>query len=136
MRLSVKFAVYYVVAFAVFIVNTVFFIGDQFFYTLEDLPELKEGQTAVYSAFSPDLKKSAVCYTVETPEGSAVRVELVTYDDEINIDKKENIYWEVGKESVIIGWVDENTITIDSRTLDLNKNQTYDSRRVVSLRGK
>ncbi len=136
MKSSVKFAVYYVVAFVIFMVNIAFFIGDQFFYTLKDLPETKEGQKPVYSAFSPDLKKSAVCYTVETPEGNAVRVELVTYDEEINIAEKENIYWEVGKDSVIIGWVDENTITIDSKTLDLSKNQTYDSRRVVSLRGK
>ena len=136
MKLSFKFAVYYVVAFVIFTINMAFFIGDQFFYSLKDLPDLQEGQTAVYSAFSPDLQKSAVCYTVETPEGNAVCVELVTYDEDTNIADKENIYWEVGKDSVIIGWVDENTITIDSNTLDLSKNQTFDSRRVVSLRGK
>lgn len=135
MKKSLKLVVYYVTAFVVILLNVIFFISDQFFYSLEDLPS-KEGQTAVFSALSPDNKKTAKCYSVNTPKGPAVLVELITHDMETNIEKQENIYWEVGKERVMIGWVDENTIIIDSKTLDLSKNQTFDSRRVVSLRGK
>lgn len=132
MKSSFKIALYYAVAFIVFMANLVLFIGDQFFYSLDDLPTSEETQTSVYSAFSPDIKKSAVCYHVKTPEGSAVRVELLTFDENVNIKSRENIYWQVGKEKVIIGWIDENTITIDSMTLDLSENQTYDSRRMIS----
>lgn len=133
MKTKIKFTAYYLVAFVIFLVNMGFFIRDQLFFSLKDLPMAQEGEKAVYSAFSPDLNKVAECYTVRTPEGNAVRVELVTYDEQINVKERENIYWEVGKENVIIGWVDSNIITIDSRTLDLSKNETYDSRRMASF---
>ncbi len=133
MKEKVKYIVYYCVVFAVFMINIVFFVKDQLFFSLNDLPKAQEGEAAVYSAFSPDLNKVAECYTVNTPEGVAVRVELVTYDENVNITDRENIYWEVGKDKVIIGWIDSDIITIDSRTLDLSKNETYDSRRISSL---
>ncbi|MBE6728763.1 MAG: hypothetical protein E7568_00845 [Ruminococcaceae bacterium] len=133
MKSTVKFTVYYLIAFVIFIVNLGFFVGDQMFFSINDLPKALEGESASYSAFSPDLKKVAECYTVNTPEGSAVRVELVTYDDNVNVADRKNIYWEVGKETVIIGWVDSNTITIDSKTLDLSRNQTYDCRKMASF---
>ena len=132
MKLKIKFAVYYIITFLVFAFNIGFFVSDQLFFKMSDLPAAKDGEEPVYSALSPDLTKSAECYTVTTPEGTAVRVELVTYDEDINVKERENIYWEVGKDSVIIGWVDENNITIDSRTLNLSENETYDSRRVTS----
>lgn len=133
MKSSLRFIVYYLIVFAVFTANIVFFVKDQLFFSLKDLPQAQEGEVAVYSAFSPDLNKVAECYTVNTPEGVAVRVELVTYDENVNVSDRENIYWEVGKDNVIIGWIDSDIITIDSRTLDLSKNETYDSRRIASL---
>ena len=133
MKTRIKFTAYYLVALIIFLVNLGFFIKDQLFFSLKDLPMIQEGETAVYSAFSPDLTKVAECYTVKTPEGNAVKVELVTYDEQINVKERENIYWEVGKENVIIGWIDSDIITIDSRTLDLSKNETYDSRRMASF---
>ncbi len=133
MKSKLKYVVYYLIVFAVFMANIVFFVKDQLFFSLKDLPQAQEGEAAVYSAFSPDLNRVAECYTVNTPEGVAVRVELVTYDENVNVSDRENIYWEVGKENVIIGWIDSDIITIDSRTLDLSKNETYDSRRIASL---
>ncbi|MEE0945236.1 MAG: DUF5412 family protein [Acutalibacteraceae bacterium] len=133
MKSKLKYTIYYLVVFAVFLANIVFFVKDQLFFSIKDLPGAQQGEEAVYSAFSPDLNKVAECYTVTTPQGVAVRVELVTYDENVNVIDKENIYWEVGKESVIIGWVTSDIITIDSRTLDLSKNETYDSRRIATL---
>ncbi|MBR2042960.1 MAG: hypothetical protein IJ946_01320 [Clostridia bacterium] len=131
MKTLTKYAVYYVLVFAVFAANMFFYVKDHFFYTMNDLPE---GQY-LYSSMSPDSNHSAEVYRIETPEGRAIRVELRTFDfsnKENIVSSEKNIYWEVNKSVVTVGWENNDVITIDNRTLDLSLGQTYDSRRITT----
>lgn len=117
----------------VFAVNIFFCIKDRFFYNMEDLPK---GQY-LYSSMSPDSTRSAEVYRIETPEGRAIRVELRTFDfsnEENIVSQEKNIYWEVDKSVVTIGWEDSDIILIDNRMLNLSEGQTYDSRRITTDR--
>lgn len=131
MKTLTKYAVYYLFVFAVFAANMFFYVKDQFFYTINDLPE---GQY-LYSSMSPDNTRSAEVYRIETPEGRAIRVELRTFDfsnEENIVSSEKNIYWEVNKSVVTVGWEDNDVITIDNRVLDLSLGQTYDSRKITT----
>lgn len=118
----------YVLCTFVVLFNTVFFIKDQFFYSMKNLPQ---GQF-VYSSLSPSGTKSALFYRVDTPEGKAARIELVEFDDDMSVKKQCNIYWEVGKSSVAVSWESDDVLTVDDKTLDVSKNNVYDCRRRVN----
>jgi hypothetical protein len=97
---------------------------------MEDLPE---GQF-LYSSMSPDNTRSAEVYRIDTPRGNAIRIELRNFDfsDKENVVSEErNIYWAVNKSVVTVGWEDNNIVTVDTRTLDVSKGETYDSRRIT-----
>lgn len=130
MKSSLKYAVYYFFVFAVFMANIFFYVKDRFFYTMEDLPE---GQF-LYSSMSPDNTRSAEVYRIDTPKGTAVRVELRTFNfsDKINVVSQEkNVYWEINKSVVTVGWEDNNIVNIDSKSLDVSTGETYDSRKIT-----
>lgn len=118
----------YVLCTFVVLFNVVFFIKDQFFYSMKSLPQ---GQF-VYSSLSPSGTKSALFYRVDSPEGNAVRVELVEFDTDMSVKEQKNIYWEVGKRSVAISWDNDDAITVDNMLLDVSAGETYDSRRKTS----
>lgn len=131
MKSLTKYAIYYVLVFLIFAANMFFFVKDQFFYTIEDLPD---GQY-LYSSMSPDSTRSAEVYRIDTPEGCAIRVEVRTFDfnnQENVVSNEKNVYWEVGKSVVTVGWEDNNIINIDSRTLNILDGETYDSRRITT----
>lgn len=130
MKSSLKYLIYYFLVFAVFITNIFFCVKDRFFYTLEDLPE---GQF-LYSSMSPDNTRSAEVYRIDTPKGSAVRVEVRSFnfsDKENVVSDEKNIYWAVNKSVVTVGWEDNNLVTIDTKILDVSKGETYDSRKIT-----
>ena len=130
MKSSLKYAIYYFLVFAVVITNIFFYVKDRFFYTLADLPE---GQF-LCSSMSPDNNRSAEVYRIDTPRGCAIRVEVKSFDlsnKENVVSEEKNIYWEIDKSVVTVGWEDNNIVTIDNKTLDLSKGETYDSRRIT-----
>lgn len=131
MKSFTKYAIYYILVFLIFAANMFFYVKDQFFYTMEALPE---GQY-LYSSMSPDSLRSAEVYRIDTPKGRAIRVEVRTFDfaNEKNIVSNEkNVYWEVDKSVVTVGWEDNDIITIDSHILNISKGETYDSRRITT----
>ncbi len=109
--------------------NIFFFVKDQLFFSIEDVPK---GEF-IYSAMSPSGNKTAQFYRVNSPEGVAARVEVLVFDESKDEVKKNNIYWEIGKSNVTISWVDDNIITIDEAPLDLANGDTYDCRRKTSF---
>ncbi len=130
MKSFTKYAIYYIFVFLIFAANLFFYVKDQFFYTMEALPE---GQY-LYSSMSPDSSRSAEVYRIDTPEGCAIRIEVRTFDfsnEENIVSSEKNVYWEVGKSVVTVGWEDNNIITIDSRTLNIAEGESYDSRRIT-----
>lgn len=130
MKSSLKYAIYYFFVFAVVITNIFFYVKDRFFYTLADLPE---GQF-LCSSMSPDNNRSAEVYRIDTPRGCAIRVEVKSFDlsnKENVVSEEKNIYWEIDKSVVTVGWEDNNIVTIDNKTLDLSKGETYDSRKIT-----
>lgn len=131
MKSFTKYGIYYILVFLIFAANMFFYVKDQFFYTMEDLPE---GQY-LYSAMSPDSSRSAEVYRIDTPEGRAIRVEVRTFDfsnEENIVSSEKNVYWEVNKSVVTVGWEDNDIITIDSRILNISEGDTYDSRRITT----
>lgn len=121
--------VLYAVALVVVLFNSFFYLKDQLFFQMKDLPE---GELN-YSVLSPFGDRSVSVYRVDTPEGSAVRVQLVEFNDQQEETKRENIYWEVGKTNVMVGWADNRTLTVDDYPLDLTVGDTYDCRRKTSF---
>lgn len=131
MKSFTKYAVYYILVFLIFAANMFFYVKDQFFYTMEALPE---GQY-LYSSMSPDSSRSAEVYRIDTPKGRAIRVEVRTFDfanEENIVSNEKNVYWEVNKSVVTVGWEDNDIITIDSHILNISEGETYDSRRITT----
>lgn len=131
MKSFTKYAVYYILVFLIFAANMFFYVKDQFFYTMEALPE---GQY-LYSSMSPDSSRSAEVYRIDTPKGRAIRVEVRTFDfanEENIVSNEKNVYWEVDKSVVTVGWEDNDIITIDSHILNISEGETYDSRRITT----
>ncbi len=131
MKSFTKYIIYYVLVFLIFAVNMFFYVKDQFFYNMEDLPE---GQY-LYSSMSPDSSRSAEVYRIDTPRGKAIRVEVRTFDfsnKENIVSSEENVYWEVNKSVVTVGWEDNDIITVDSHILNISEGDTFDSRRITT----
>ena len=136
MKSSVKFAVYYIIAVVVFLANLGFFVKDQMYFSMDDLPPHQAG-TFLYSSMCPDGVRSAEVYRIDTPAGSAVKVQLHTpgFATETGKDQIKNIYWQVDKSTVMVGWNNENPdiITVGDVTLNLAEGETFDSRRIASF---
>ena len=131
MKSFTKYIIYYVLVFLIFAGNMFFYVKDQFFYNMEDLPE---GQY-LYSSMSPDNSRSAEVYRIDTPRGKAIRVEVRTFDfsnEENIVSSEENVYWEVNKSVVTVGWEDNDIITVDSHILNISEGDTFDSRRITT----
>ena len=125
MRKSKLFICLYILCAVVVLINSFFFIKDEFFYDIENLPEGK----FVFSSLSPLGDKTALLYCVETPQGQAVRVELVEFNTDMTVKREKNIYWEIGKNSVTIYWENDKQIVIDGVVLNISKNEVFDGRR-------
>lgn len=118
------FLAIYILCVIVVLFNSFFFIKDEFFYDMNCLPQGK----FVFSSLSPNGDRSVLLYSVESPKGNAVRVELVNFDTDMSVKEQKNIYWETGKSSLTIGWEDNNRVIIDTVLLDISKNEVYDCR--------
>ncbi len=111
------------VTFLITILNMSLFISDSFSYNLNDLPT---GEF-LYSSMSPSGDKTLKLYKVDSPLGKAVRGELVTIDEKGEIVTR-NIYWNIGIETAVTGWIDENNVSIDGTSINTSSKDYYDCR--------
>ncbi|MBQ0110730.1 MAG: hypothetical protein KBS41_02235 [Oscillospiraceae bacterium] len=107
------------------IVNLAFNIYNSFFYNLDDLPQGK----FLFPSFSPDLKTLNI-YKVDCPTlGKAVRGELSYEENGKKVTK--NIYWEIGTDTAIVSWVDNDTVLINGNNVKIDSG--FDSRRKITI---
>ena len=108
------------------LVNLGFNIYNSLFYDLNNLPEGK----FLHSTLSQFDFKTLKIYEVNCPTlGKAVRGE-VCYEEDGKVYSK-NIYWEIGAETAIVTWIDQNTVSINYNNVDINYG--YDSRRNITI---
>lgn len=131
MRKSVKFAIYYLVAFLVFTANIVFCIKDRFYYSIEDLPE---GIYLYDASMSPSTKYTARAYKVTTPEGNGVRVAVTEIDSQTGEEvKTRNVYWKVDQSIVTLSWDEKKDILyVDSMMINVAGGESYDCREIAT----
>lgn len=117
--------------FAVSIINMVFGIRDSFFYNINDLPS---GEF-LYSSLSPSGDRTVKFYKIDSVLGKAVRGELVTVDEQGRAVSK-NVYWNIGTQNVVSGWMDDNCISIDGEIIDTSINDYFDCREELKIDNK
>lgn len=103
--------------------NLVFTIKDTFFDNIESLPQ---GEF-LYSSLSPDGENTVSLYKVKMPGGFAIRGAAV-HLDENGVKTERNIFWQLGSDSAIVGWVSDNTVSINDQIVNVESNVVYDSR--------
>lgn len=105
------------------VVNLGFILKDTFFDNIETLPE---GEF-LYSSLSPDGENTVSVYKVKMPGGFAIRGAAVSLDS--NGKKQErNIFWQLGSDSAIVGWISNNTVSINDHIVNVSSGMVYDSR--------
>ncbi len=105
------------------VVNLGFILKDTFFDNIETLPE---GEF-LYSSLSPDGENTVSVYKVKMPGGFAIRGAAVSLDS--NGKKQErNIFWQLGSDSAIVGWISNNTVSINDHIVNISSGMVYDSR--------
>ena len=111
--------------------NLVFAIRDSFFYNMDDLPY---GEF-LYSSMSPSGERTVKFYKVESVMGNAVRGEVVSTDEKGNSTHR-NIYWKIGPSTVVSGWLDDASISIDGDVVNTSTNDFFDCRRELNINNK
>jgi len=81
-------------------------------------------ESLLESSQSPDGRYYLEAY--RTNPGATVDFSVKVY--RVNNDKKELIYFVYHESEVTINWIDDNTVSINGRSLDLSKNEKYDKR--------
>lgn len=122
MRIRMVLAGLALVTLLVTVCNSVFMVYDDFFYTIDDLPEGR----IVTSVPSPDGTKAIEVYSVNNSLGDGIRCS-VKYND----GTSRNIYWQTDCTQTDVRWVNSNYfVDINGQTLHI-ESQTYDSRKVI-----
>lgn len=122
MRIKTVLAGLALVTLLVTVCNSVFMVYDDFFYTIEDLPEGR----MVTSVPSPDGTKAIEVYSVNNSLGDGIRCS-VKYND----GTSRNIYWQTDCTQTDVRWANSNYfVDINGQTLHI-ESQTYDSRKVI-----
>ena len=123
MKKNIIFPIVYLLAFLVVVANLVFIVKDAFF---DDLNSLPEGEF-LYSSMAPDNNTTISVYRVSAPFGNAVRAECLLLSETGTVSKR-NVFWQTGTETAIVGWLDNNTVTINSKNINLLNGEIFDSR--------
>lgn len=121
------FEAYYFITLAIVIVNSIFFVKDSFFFSMNDLPS----GSLQYSVSSPNNKFSVSVYKVENNLGTAVRVEAVKTDRKKY--KARNIFWQTDITDVTLQWIDGDVIVINEVPINIADGGYYDCRRGMSI---
>lgn len=111
--------------------NLVFAVRDSFFYDIEDLPS---GEF-LYSSMSPSGERTVKFYKVESVMGNAVRGEVISSDKKGNSVSR-NIYWKIGPSTVVSGWLDDASISIDGDVVNTSTDDFFDCRRELNISNK
>ena len=121
------FEAYYFITLAIVIVNSIFFVKDSFFFSMNDLPS----GSLQYSVSSPNNKFSVSVYKVKNNLGTAVRVEAVKTDRKKY--KARNIFWQTDITDVTLQWIDGDVIVINEVPINIADGGYYDCRRGMSI---
>lgn len=108
---------------AVSLVNIAFTVKDSYFDNIEYLPE---GEF-LYSSMSPDGETTVSIYKVSGMKRSAIRGAVVSVNEQGEREER-NIFWQVGTDNALSGWVDNTTISINDKEVDVLSGGWYDSR--------
>lgn len=114
---KVFFRTLYVLTLLIVIVNTAFAVNDSLSPDINDLPE----GTLCASYPSPDGYARIDIYSVSCDLGSGVKGVYVTGNE------NKNIFWQTGKTTAYVRWIDGSNAVIDNVALDI-KNEVFDSR--------
>ena len=107
--------------------NLGFNFKDSYFDNIEVLPK---GEF-LYSSMSPSGETTVSVYKVAVPAGSAIRGAVVSVDEQGNKQER-NIFWEIGTDNAMAGWVNIDTISINNHLVYVADGSVYDSRYDVS----
>lgn len=119
---KIIFSVIAALAALVFATNVFFFVYDNFFYSINQLPQ---GEHLV-SATSQSGRFTVGMYKIENNMGVALRGEL--YDNKTKTLK--NVYWENFTDKAEIFWLNETMISINGNVIDITVDH-FDSRRPI-----
>ncbi len=108
----------------VFAFNIGWIIKDSFFDNIDVLPK---GEF-LYSSLSPDGETTVSVYRVKTPESTAIRGAVVSLLSD-GSKQERNIFWQLGADNAIVGWVSDSTVSINDKLIDVSIGQVYDSRK-------
>ena len=117
--------------FIITLFNLVFSVKDSFFYDMKDLPS---GEF-IYSSMSPSGERTVKFYKVESTIGNAVRGEVISIDEKGNSVIR-NIYWNIGPSTVVSGWLDDASISIDGDVVNTSTDDFFDCRRELNINNK
>lgn len=96
-----------------------------------DIDELPQGEF-MYSLMSPDGQNTLSLYRVTiSGVGSAIRGEVAELLPSGEIEKR-NVYWQTNTSSAVSAWVDETSVVINDKVVNLN-GEPYDSRNQIIL---
>lgn len=123
MKIKITTASLLVMLIIVSVFNIVWNIHDSYFDNIEVLPQ---GEF-LYSSLSPDGETTVSVYKVNVPTGTAIRGAVVNIDEQGQKQEK-NIFWQLGTDNALVGWVSNSTVSINDQTIDVTGNSVYDSR--------
>ncbi len=113
---------------AVSLFNIAFTVKDCYFDNIEQLPK---GEF-LYSSMSPDGETTVSIYRVSGINRSAIRGAVVSVNEQGDRLER-NIFWQVGTDNALSGWVDNGTISINDKMVEISSGEVYDSRYDVNL---
>lgn len=119
---KILFSIVAVLAALTFVANIALFSYDNFYYTLDQLPQ---GEHLV-SVTSRDGRFTVNMYKIENSMGVALRGELFDYKTKT----LKNVYWENGTDSATVFWLNEKMVSINQNVVDITVD-TFDSRRPI-----
>lgn len=120
---NVGFKVLYLITVLVMVAEIGFSVKNSLFTDIADVPK----GTFVESYPCEFCEKKMNIYLVKNNLGTAIRGEI----EESN--KKHNIFWQTGIDSVEVVWLNEDTVQINEIPLNVNDTFGYDCRRGYSL---
>lgn len=104
--------------------NICWIIRDSFFDNIEVLPK---GEF-LYSSLSPDGETTVSLYKVNMADSTAIRGAVATLLEDGSKEER-NIFWQLGTDNAIVGWVSNNTVSINEQLINISTGQVYDSRK-------
>ncbi len=123
MKKNFIYSAVFILCLLISVFNVIFVIKDNFRNDISVLPEGK----FLYSSMSPDGEITVSVYRADSNICSAIRAETVRIDQGGNKIKR-NIFWQTESDTVIVGWMDNQTVSINEKLINVYSDDFYDSR--------